>query len=96
MHPGYGAEFHYSIVRERGFQEKFELLVQDHQRLSELESAMDWALARRPHRFTQIMTDSYLLVTEDLGEFGIPSLRILYTVDNLERKVLLIDVELKP
>jgi hypothetical protein len=95
MHSGYGAEFHFSIIREKSFQEKFELLVGDHQRLLEVESAIDWALARRPHSFTQIFTDTYLLVTEDLGEFGIPPLRILYMVDNTERKVLLVDVDLK-
>jgi hypothetical protein len=95
MHPGYSAEFHYSIVRERSFQDKFESFIKDYQRLAEVESAIDWALARRPHSFTQIATDTYFLVTEDLGEFGIPSLQILYMIDSSERRVLLIDVDLK-
>lgn len=96
MHPGYGAEFHFSIIRETSFQIKIEVLIKDFARLAEFESALDWALARKPHSFTQVFGDTYILVTEDLGEFNIPSLRILYLIDEAERKVILIDIDLKP
>lgn len=95
MHPGYGAESHYTIVRETSFEVKMEALVNDYKRLSELECALDWALARKPHSFTQLHSDVYFIVTEDLGEFEIPSLRILYLIDESRRTVLLIDVEQK-
>lgn len=55
MHPGFGAEFHYTIFRETSFESK----------------------------------------TEDLGEFGIPALRVLYLIDSENRKVILLDVDLK-
>ena len=42
-----------------------------------------------------ILHDTYFLVTEDLGEFGIPSLKILYLIEPAEKRVLLIDVDLK-
>jgi len=95
MHPGYGASFHYMIIRERSFQEKMEALKVDFKRLAELESALDWALGRKPHSFNHLFSDTYFIVTEDLGEFGIPSLRILYMIDNSARTVILIDVDLK-
>jgi hypothetical protein len=95
MVPRFGAESHYTIIREKSFDEKIEVLKLDFKRLAEFESALDWALARRPHGFTQLFNDVYFLVTEDLGEFGIPSLRILYLIDSHERTVLLIDLDLK-
>jgi hypothetical protein len=95
MHQGFGADLHYTIIRETSFQEKMEAFVQNYKRLAEFETALDWALARKPHGFTQYFSDVYFLVTEDLGEFGIPSLRILYLIDSVHRKVLLIDVDLK-
>jgi hypothetical protein len=95
MHPGFGAEFHYTIVREKSFQEKMEVFIADYERLAEVDSALDWALARQPHSFTQLINDTYFLVTEDLGEFGIPSLKILYLIEPAEKRVLLIDVDLK-
>jgi hypothetical protein len=95
MHPGFGANSHYTIVRETSFQVKMEAIVVDFKRLAEFESALDWALARKPHSFTQYFSDVYFLVTEDLGEFGIPSLRILYLIDSANLKVILIDVDLK-
>jgi hypothetical protein len=95
MHPGFGANLHYTIVRETSFQVKMEAFIVDYKRLAEFESALDWALARKPHGFTQYFSDVYFIVTEDLGEFGIPSLRILYLIDAPNRKVILIDVDLK-
>jgi hypothetical protein len=95
MHPGYGAQSHYTIIRESSFQKKIDLFKIDHSRLAEFESALDWALARKPHSFNQLFNDTYFLVTEDLGEFGIPSLRILYPIDSVKKTVLLIDVDLR-
>jgi len=48
MHPGFGAEFHYTIIRQRSFESKMLALAEDFSRLAELETALDWALARRP------------------------------------------------
>jgi hypothetical protein len=95
MLSSFGAESHYTIIREKSFDEKIEALRLDFRRLAEFESALDWALARRPHSFTQLFNDVYFLVTEDLGEFGVPSLRILYLINSYERTVLLIDVDTK-
>jgi hypothetical protein len=95
MHPGYGAESHYTIVRETSFETQMQTLANDFSRLAELETALDWALARRPHSFTQLFNDVYFIVTEDLGEFGIPSLRILYLIDSANKQVILLDVDLK-
>ena len=95
MHPGYGAESHYTIVRENSFEAKMQALIKDFSRLAELEGALDWALARKPHSFNQLFNDIYFIVTEDLGEFGIPSLRILYLIDSADKKVILLDIDLK-
>ena len=95
MQPRFGPEFHYTIIREWSFQEKMEAFIADYKRLAEVESALDWALARQPHSFTQLINDTYFLVTEDLGEFDVPSLRILYLIDSAEKRILLIDVDLK-
>lgn len=95
MHPGYDASFHYTIVREKSFDAKMQDLISDFTRLAEFEHALDWALARQPHAFTQYFSDVYFLITEDLGEYGMPSLRILYKIDPDKKEVLLIDVDLK-
>ena len=73
MHPGYGAQDHYQIVREKTFQEKMETLIRDYRRLAEFETA---------------------LVTEDLDEYDLPSLRILYLIEPGPKRVLLLDVDL--
>jgi hypothetical protein len=95
MHPGYGAEYHYTIIRDTSFETKMQTLTKDFSRLAELETALDWALARKPHSFTQLFNDVYFIVTEDLGEFGIPSLRILYLIDSQSKTVILLEVDLK-
>jgi hypothetical protein len=95
MHPGYGADLHYTIVRETSFETKMQEFTENFSRLAELETALDWALARNPHSFNQLFNDIYFIVTEDLGEFGIPPLRVLYLIDSENRKVILLDVDLK-
>lgn len=95
MHPGFGAEFHYTIIRERSFESKVLALAEDFSRLPELETALDWALSRRQHSFNQLANDIYFIVTEDLGECRIPALRVLYLIDSENRKVILLDVDLK-
>lgn len=90
----YGAEYHYQIIREPEFESKMLEIAVGYPRLNELEDAIDWALARKPHEFTQIMNEYYLWITEGYTNNEFPPLRILYRIDDTEKKVYLIDVEI--
>jgi hypothetical protein len=90
----YGAESHYKIIREPDFDRKILEIAGNFKRLKELDDAIDWALARKPHYFNEITNEFYYWVTEQLTNDQFPQLKILYRIVDSEKTVYLIDVEL--
>lgn len=88
----YGAQYFFTIVREPDFDEKIMEIARTYKRAAELDEAIDWALSRHPHRFSELTAEYYLWVTEELVNPDFPQLRILYRI--VERTVFLIDVQL--
>jgi len=83
----------YTINRTEGFIKKNQELRAVYSRMAELISAIDWALERKPHTFTQIINDYYLLKTGQLSNPDFPQLKILYYINENEKIVVLIDIE---
>ncbi|KAA6440271.1 hypothetical protein FEM33_06605 [Dyadobacter flavalbus] len=84
------------IIREKEFDESVKEILKEFDRIFELDSAIDWVLSRNPTPEEIEKIDElghYLWVTEDFTRFGIPSVRILYNYDEIERIVTLIGIE---
>lgn len=82
---------HYAIVREHQFDESHTAIAGSYERMDEMDSAIDWALARNPQYFTNIIDDYYLWKSDKID--GFPACRIVYHVDEVEKRVTLIDIE---
>ena len=90
----------YSIVREISFDEQLKIISRRYPRMAELDSAIDWALSRRPTQIPNIVRisyDYYLWVTDEFYIHEIPMVRILYRVENETSTVYLLAIaEVKP
>jgi hypothetical protein len=86
----------FAIVREQSFEEQMLRLTGAYQRMAELDRAIDWALAKHPHRIPNIVRfppDFYLWVTDEFFEINIPSVRILYRIDSQTHTVYLLSIQ---
>jgi mRNA-degrading endonuclease RelE of RelBE toxin-antitoxin system len=86
----------FAIVREPSFEEQMLRLVKTHQRMAQLDQAIDWALRNHPHRIPNIVRfppDFYLWVTDEFFEIDIPSVRILYRIDSNTHTVYLLSIQ---
>lgn len=64
-------------------------------RIRELWDAIQWALERKPHNFSPVTDDYYLLNTEQLETLSSPEVRVLYFINQEDYKVILIDIHRK-
>ena len=56
--------------------------------MAELDTAIDWALQRKPTHFLMIPeTNYYLWVTDKLIVVDIPQLRILFSIDETNNTI---------
>jgi hypothetical protein len=62
-------------------------------RLLHLLQAIDWALARRPHHFSNVTGEYYLLKTGELSNPAFPQLKIVYRISEEENTVVLLDID---
>jgi len=83
----------FSIQRTEEFIQKCNELSKVYGRMVDLINAIDWALERMPHLYTQITTDYYLLKTGQLSNPNFPKLKIMYKIIASENKVILIDID---
>lgn len=86
----------FEIVRETEFDINISRISKSYSRMTDLDSAIDWALSKKPDQIPNIVSigDGYFLwVTDEFYDIDIPCLRILYKVDHISRKVNLISVE---
>ncbi len=88
---------YYSIEREEEFDERVKEIAGSFERMDEIDRNIDWALAREPYFVGQhIYKDYYLWETERFTDLDIPQVVILYTVDSINKKILLIDISVIP
>ena len=83
----------YTIRRTEDFIKKSHELGKRFSRVKELIKAIDWALERRPHYFTNISSDYYLWVTTELSNDDFPEVKILYKIVEDDFEVVLLDIE---
>jgi hypothetical protein len=83
----------YSIIRTEEFIFKSNELRKKYSRLTELNQAIDWALARKPHFFNQFIGEFYFLITEELANPQFPDVKIFYRILEKDYRVVLIDIE---
>lgn len=82
----------YTIIREPAFDEKMMLIAKNYERLDDLDSAIDWQLARNPKEFDNIEdTPLYLWRFAPVLD-GFPQLVIIFRFDEDLGRVTLIDV----
>lgn len=79
------------IIREPGYEGDLSLISKDLVRLDELESAIDWALARNPEFFDHLGNNDYLWKTAKLH--GFPEMRIVYHYNKESNTVHLLSIE---
>ena len=83
----------YTINRTEEFIRKSQEIKKSYKRVTDLINAIDWALERKPHIFTQVSGEFYLLKTSELSNPDFPLLKILYRVIQEKNIVVLIDIE---
>lgn len=86
----------FSIVREKEFDAEVLRLSAGYSRMKDLDEAMDWALSKNPTKIThavRITGEYYLWVTAEFSKLSIPSVRILYKVDDSKFTVFLMSIE---
>ena len=83
----------YTIKRTEEFIRKSQEIRTIYKRFTEMINAIDWALQRRPHFFTNVSGEFYLLKTKELSNPDFPKLKILYRIVESESLVVLMDIE---
>jgi hypothetical protein len=61
--------------------------------VTDLIQAIDWALMRKPHYFTQVSGDFYLLKTDQLDNPDFPQIKVLYKINEADNTVILLDID---
>ena len=80
----------YAIERELEFDEDCKKFAGSYERLAELDEAIDWVIQRNPTRFIPI-DGFYMWKTDKI--INLPSLLIIFKVDDAKRMVTLIGIE---
>lgn len=81
----------YSIVREPLYDSHLEELFTKYDRMKDLDNAIEWALSRKPSSIpdsVHIEDNFYIWTTEEFST-GIPTVRIVYRVDEDTKTVSL-------
>jgi mRNA-degrading endonuclease RelE of RelBE toxin-antitoxin system len=82
----------YEIKLSENFSEQLKKLYSDHPRTDELIKAISWLLSHNP-RMALILEDNvFLWVTEQLPVKTIPKVKIIYSVQETRKTVLLISI----
>lgn len=85
----------YQITRTEKYIQKNHELTKTFPRLKELNKAVEWALSRKPHHFTPVTDEYYVLVTQQLENPEFPEVRILYLINQEEQRITLLDIDEK-
>ena len=78
------------IIREPSFDTAISDIAETHHRMGEIDSAIDWGLARCPTAFHNFKEDFYLWKMEQIGD-GFPQILIVYRYVEAESTVYLIE-----
>jgi hypothetical protein len=82
----------YQIKRTEQFIRKCQDLKKSYSRVQELIQSIDWHLSRKPHYFSNISGDYYVLKTGLLSNPQFPQLSVLYLINEEEDSIMLIDI----
>jgi hypothetical protein len=83
----------YQINRTEEFIKKSQELRSRYNRVTDLINAIDWVLTRKPHFFTNLIGEYYLLVTDQLSNPDFPKVKVFYRIIEETNIVVLIDIE---
>ena len=83
----------YTINRTESFIRQSQQIRKRHERFGELLNAIDWALQRKPHFFSNVSGNYYLLKTKELANPDFPKLKVLYHIVEEDWIVVLINIE---
>lgn len=82
----------YKVKLTENFSEQLQKLYSYHPRTDELIRAITWLLSHTPRMNTHLENDVFLWVTEQLPVKTIPKVKIIYSVDETRKAVLLISI----
>jgi len=82
----------YQIRKTEKYIAESQKLHKSFNRVTDLLKAIDWALERKPHSFTLVSGDYYMLVTGQLSNEEFPEVRVLYLINEDELFVMLINI----
>jgi hypothetical protein len=86
----------YRVKKSSKCQDQFRALAEEFDRMQELNNAIEWYLSRMPRAYAFcIEGDTFLWVTDDLAN-GFPLLRILYSVNDDDRTVVILSIQKTP
>ena len=85
----------YQIVRSKTFDDQLVAISRGFARMAEFDDAIDWYLARTPKAEYHIGGECYVWVTDNLPYDTLPSVRIVYRVDDATQTVHLQSIVLR-
>jgi len=83
----------YRVIKTEDYVQNLHELSKQYGRLTELNDAIEWALARMPHKFNNIANDFYFWVTEELANPDFPKVKIVYRILESSSTVTLLTIE---
>ena len=83
----------YTVTKTEDFIKKCQVIRKEFDRFNDLIDAVVWALERKPHFYSQVSGDYYVLVSDALADSSFPSVKILYKIFPDEYRVTLLEIE---
>lgn len=83
----------YTINRTEAFIRQSQEIRKDYERFQQLLDAVDWALQRKPHSFSNVSGNFYLLKTKELPNPEFTQFKVLYNILEEEKIVVLINID---
>jgi len=83
----------YKVIRTEDFIQNLHEISKRYGRVTELNNAIEWALARKPHKFNNIANDFYFWITGELSNPALPKVKIVYRILEDSDTVMLLTIE---
>jgi hypothetical protein len=83
----------YRVIKTEECLQQLNELSKLYGRATELIDGIEWALARNPHRFTQLAHDFYFWITDELTNIKFPTVKVVYKINQEESTVIILSIE---
>ena len=83
----------YEVIKTEEYIQQFNEIYKRLPRTKELSDAITWALQRYPHSFDNLVPNFYHWITEELASEEYPVVKLLFRIDEEEKRVILLSVE---